>query len=397
MTEFLVKCLIKDYDQVERLSVRTAYGMLASVVGIFCNVLLFAAKLAAGILTRSVSVTADAFNNLSDAGSSIVGFIGVKMASKPADEQHPFGHGRIEYITALVVAFLILEVGITFFQDSFSRIRHPEAMDFKLLSVIILLCSVAVKLWLGLFNRKLGKRIGSKVMMAAAADAAGDMVTTLAAVVSLLVYFVTGVNIDGYVGMGVALVIIWAGVSVAKDTLAPLIGEAVNQEDYEKISQFVEKYPGIVGSHDLIVHNYGPGRSMASIHAEVPNDIDVETSHEVIDRIERDAAGEMGIFLVIHMDPVETRDVKVLEAKKLTEDVLKELDPSCSIHDFRMVDGKHQVNLIFDMMVPYHYNREKEQRLCREFRDRIRRWDERFQCVITVEKSYVAAKDGKEE
>lgn len=276
MTQFLIEHFVKDYEDVEKISVRTAYGVLASIVGIFCNVFLFAVKFTIGVIAHSVSVMADAFNNLSDAGSSIISFIGVKMAEKPADRDHPFGHGRIEYIAALVVSFLILEVGFTFLKDSIGKIRTPEMLNFQIASVIILILSIGVKLWLGLFNKRLGEKINSKVMMAVFADSMGDVITTGATILSLIVFRITGWNIDGVVGIGVALVVMWAGVGIAKDTLEPLIGEAIDPQVYDQIKAFVEKYDGIVGTHDLIVHNYGPGRSMASIHAEVPNDVDIE-------------------------------------------------------------------------------------------------------------------------
>lgn len=298
MTQFLIEHFVKDYEDVEKISVRTAYGVLASIVGIFCNVFLFAVKFTIGVIAHSVSVMADAFNNLSDAGSSIISFIGVKMAEKPADRDHPFGHGRIEYIAALVVSFLILEVGFTFLKDSIGKIRTPEMLNFQIASVIILILSIGVKLWLGLFNKRLGEKINSKVMMAVFADSMGDVITTGATILSLIIFRITGWNIDGVVGIGVALVVMWAGVGIAKDTLEPLIGEAIDPQVYDQIKAFVEKYDGIVGTHDLIVHNYGPGRSMASIHAEVPNDVDIEKSHEIIDRIERDAKQTLGLFLV---------------------------------------------------------------------------------------------------
>lgn len=389
MTEFLVKRFVKDYEEVEKVSVRTAYGVLASVVGIFCNVLLFAVKWGVGFLLHSISVMADAFNNLSDAGSSIIGLVGVKMASKPADEDHPFGHGRIEYIAALVVSFLVLQVGFTFFKDSLGKIREPETLKFQTMSVLILMLSIGVKLWLGMFNKRLGKRIDSKVMLATATDALGDVVTTSATILSVIFWRVTGINIDGFVGLGVSLVVIWAGIGIARDTLEPLIGTPVEPEEYEKITKFVEGYDGIVGSHDLIVHNYGPGRSMASIHAEVPNDVNIEVSHEIIDKIERDAVKSLGIFLVIHMDPVEMKNEQVLGARKQVEDILDVLDPAVSIHDFRMVDGEKQVNLIFDMVVPFEYDKEKQIELKTSLRRLLKLTDERYECVITVERSYV--------
>lgn len=391
MTEFLVKHFVKDYEEIEKVSVRTAYGVLASAVGIFCNVLLFIVKCAVGFFLNSISVMADAFNNLSDAGSSVVGLVGVKMASKPADEDHPFGHGRIEYIAALVVAFLVLQVGFTFFKDSIGKIREPEEMKFQLISVIILVLSVGVKLWMGMFNRRLGKKIDSKVMLATATDAMGDVATTSVTILSILFWKLTGMNIDGFVGIIVSLVVMWAGIGIARDTLEPLIGEAVAPEEYVRISRFVEKYDGIVGSHDLIVHNYGPGRSMASIHAEVPNDVDIEVSHEVIDRIERDAAKKLGIFLVIHMDPVETQDKHVLEVKKQVVEVLAALDPAVSIHDFRMVDGKEQINLIFDMVVPFEYDHQKQEELKDSLKRLLKMHDSRYEFAMTVERSYVAS------
>ena len=394
MTEFLVRHFVKNHEDVEKVSVRTAYGVLASVVGIFCNVLLFVVKGAVGFFLHSVSVMADAFNNLSDAGSSIVGLVGVRMASKPADEEHPFGHGRIEYIAALVVSFLVLQVGFTFFKDSIRKIRNPEELKFQAVSVIILVLSIGVKLWMGMFNKKLGKKIDSKVMMATATDAMGDVVTTTATIASVLFFKITGINIDGIVGIGVSLVVMWAGIGIAKDTLEPLIGEAVAPEEYVRISRFVEKYEGIVGSHDLIVHNYGPGRSMASIHAEVPNDVDIEVSHEIIDRIERDAAKRLGIFLVIHMDPVETKDAHVLEVRHQVEQILDAVDFRVSIHDFRMVDGKEQINLIFDMVVPFEYSMQKQNELKMTLRKLLQMADKRYQCVITIERSYVASAKG---
>ena len=390
MTEFLIRHFIKDYKDVEKISVRTAYGVLASIVGIFCNVFLFAVKFAVGLILHSVSVTADAFNNLSDAGSSIISFVGVKMAEKPADKDHPFGHGRIEYIAALVVSFLVLEVGFTFLKDSFGKILHPETMNFQIVSVVILILSIAVKLWLGLFNRKLGEKIDSKVMMAVFTDSMGDVITTAATILSLIFFAVTDINIDGIVGVGVALVVMWAGVGIAKDTLEPLIGQAIDPEVYEKIKHFVEKYDGIEGTHDLIVHNYGPGRSMASIHAEVPNDVDIEQSHEIIDRIERDAAKELGIFLVIHMDPVEMKDKRVLKIRDKTVQLLHDLDPACTIHDFRMVHGEHQTNLIFDMVVPIDYDEKKKSDLSLQLMEKIKEVNPRYECVITVESDYVA-------
>ncbi|MBQ8558379.1 MAG: cation transporter [Tyzzerella sp.] len=390
MTEFLVKHFVKDYKEIEKMSVRTSYGVLASIVGIFCNVLLFAVKFTVGALMRSISVMADGFNNLSDAGSSIISFIGVKMANKPADEEHPFGHGRMEYIAALVVAFLVIEVGLSFFKDGIEKIRDPRELQFHLIPLLILILSVGIKLWLGLFNKKLGTKINSKVMLATSADSMGDVITTTATIASILVFKVFGINIDGLVGIGVSLVVMWAGIGIARDTLEPLLGEAVPKDVYEKITKFVESREGVCGTHDLIVHNYGPGRSMASLHVEVPNDVDIELSHEIIDRIEREALKEIGIYLVIHMDPIETKNEETLRTRKQVESTLAELDARASIHDFRMVAGENQINLIFDMLVPIQYDKEHKKMLCQELRKRMHEIDERYQCVIVVESGYIA-------
>ena len=390
MTEFLVKRFVKNYDRVEEAQVRTAYGAMASMVGIGCNILLFLAKMAIGLLANSISVMADAFNNLSDAASSIVGFVGVKMAQKPADDDHPFGHGRIEYIAAFIVAFLVLQVGFSLFTGSVEKLFHPDDLTFKWVSVLVLGLSVGVKLWLSLFNRRLGKRINSKVMLATSADALGDAAATSAAIFSMLVYGIFGWNIDAVVGLAVSVVVMLAGINIARDTLAPLIGEAIDPELYEQITNFVEGFDGIVGTHDLIVHNYGPSKSMASIHAEVPNDCDLEETHEIIDRIEREAARRFGLLLVIHMDPVETHDQRVVEFKAMVEDVIEKMDSRLSIHDFRMVDGKENINLIFDLVAPREYKGADVGKLKAEVSSQVRRRDKRCTCVITVENSFLS-------
>jgi cation diffusion facilitator family transporter len=388
MTEFLVRTFVKDYKKTEDTQVRTRYGLMASIVGICCNVLLFSAKLLVGMLVNSISVTADAFNNLSDAASSVIGFIGVKMAGKPADEDHPFGHGRMEYIAAFIVAFLVIQVGFSFLKTSIGKIIHPEEMTFKAVSVAILLLSVCVKLWMAFFNNTLGKRIQSAVMKATAADSLGDVVTTSATILSILVYGIWGLNIDGIIGIAVSVIVMWAGVKIAKDTLTPLIGEPIDPKLYVEITEFVESYDGIIGSHDLIVHNYGPSRSMASIHAEVPNDVDIEVSHEIIDAIEREAVRKFGIFLVIHMDPVETKDSRVMEFGHMLDHVLQEIDTRISFHDFRMVEGKNKINLIFDLVVPREYNRKKKDWLKEEVTKKVTEIDKRCCLIITAESGF---------
>ncbi len=386
--DFLVRRFVKDYENVENAQVRTSYGMLTSMTGIFCNLLLFAVKLFAGLLVNSISVMADAFNNLSDAASSIIGFVGVRMAEKPADEEHPFGHGRMEYISAFVVAFLVIQVGFSLLKTAAGKILHPESLSFSLLSVGILLFSVLVKLWMASYNRRLGKRIHSTVMMATAADSLGDVTATSATLISLLVFRFFQINVDGIIGLVVSVLVLIAGINIAKDTLAPLLGQAIEPEVYHRITDFVESYEGIIGSHDLIVHNYGPSRSMASIHAEVPSKVDIEVSHAVVDQIERDALEKLGIFLVIHMDPVETDNELTAVLKEMTIDVILHLDARLTLHDFRTVQSAARINLIFDLVVPRDYTKQMREELTRQVCERVRERDSRCVCIVTVENSY---------
>ena len=390
MTDFLVNKFIKDSTNIESTEVRTRYGMLASVVGIFCNVLLFSVKLTIGLILSSLAVTADAFNNLSDAASSIISFIGVKMAGKPADAEHPFGHGRIEYIAALIVSFLVIEVGFTFFKSSISKILHPEEISFDLVPFVILILSILVKLWMAFFNNKLGKRIDSKVMLATAADSLGDVITTSATVLSIIICHFTSINVDAIAGLIVSAIVIWSGISIAKDTLEPLIGERVPAELYQKITDIVESYDGIVGTHDLIVHNYGPNRSMATIHAEVPNDINIEVSHEIIDKIERDVKKDLNILLVIHMDPVEMRDEEVLSLREKTSRIVHALDPKLNFHDFRVLKENEQRNLIFDLVIPDSCSEKDANRVMHQLVSLLHEMDENVECIITLDRSFEA-------
>ena len=390
MTDFLVNKFIKDSTNIESTEVRTRYGMFASVVGIFCNVLLFSVKLTIGLILSSLAVTADAFNNLSDAASSIISFIGVKMAGKPADAEHPFGHGRIEYIAALIVSFLVIEVGFTFFKSSISKILHPEEISFDLVPFVILILSILVKLWMAFFNNKLGKRIDSKVMLATAADSLGDVITTSATVLSIIICHFTSINVDAIAGLIVSAIVIWSGISIAKDTLEPLIGERVPAELYQKITDIVESYDGIVGTHDLIVHNYGPNRSMATIHAEVPNDINIDVSHEIIDKIERDVKKDLNILLVIHMDPVEMRDEEVLSLREKTSRIVHALDPELNFHDFRVLKENEQLNLIFDLVIPDSYSEKDANRVMHQLVSLLHEMDENVECIITLDRSFEA-------
>ncbi len=389
MTELLVRCFVKNHQDVQNQTVRTSYGVLSSIVGVVCNLILFMVKISIGMLIHSISVMADAFNNLSDAASSVISFVGVKLASRPADKEHPFGHGRYEYIAAFAVAFLVVQVGFSCMKSAFDKILHPSLLESSWLLIGILEISILLKAWLGFFNRKLGERINSNVMRATAADAFGDVLITSATVLSVIIGQITGWKIDGYMGFVISLLVIYSGFCIAKDTLRPLLGEAASAEDYEKITDFVESYEGILGTHDLIIHNYGPSNIMATIHAEVSRDADIEVAHETIDKIEQDCFKQLGIFLVIHMDPIAQDEAAVALRNEMAE-LVRSIDREVSIHDFRMVNGEKQINLIFDMVVPHEYSGEKKELLVERVKEEANKKDNRYQCVITVEHSFVA-------
>ncbi len=389
MTDLLIRLFIKDKDNVQNSNVRTSYGVLSSFVGIFCNVLLFSTKLIIGLILNSISIMADAFNNLSDAASNIISFVGVKLANRPADKEHPFGHGRYEYISAFIVAFLVIQVGFSCFQSSIDKILHPSELNANSILVIILCISILVKVWLGLFYKKIGKKIDSNVLKAGAADAFGDILITSATIISTIITMVTNIQIDGYAGVIVSLFVLYAGFNIAKDTLEPLLGQPVSPELYKKISGFVEKYPSIEGSHDLIVHNYGPTNIIATIHAEVSKSGNLESLHEIIDQIEKDASAQLGIMLVIHMDPIEVDDKKVLSTKYSINDIVKSIDNNASIHDFRMVNGEKQINLIFDLVVSHNYTDDEEEAIKLNIAKKARACDSRYNCVITLEHGFI--------
>lgn len=390
MTQLLVRIFIKNNTDVGNPKVRTAYGVLSSIVGILCNIFLFGVKLSVGMIINSISVMADAFNNLSDAASSVISFIGVKLAERPADKEHPFGHGRFEYISALAVAFLILQVGFNLFQSSFQKVLHPEALNFNPILTGILCVSVLLKVWMMFFNRKLGKRIKSTVMLATSADSMGDVFVTSATIISTIIGGLTGLKIDGIMGIVVSLFVMFAGFRIAKDTLEPLLGQPIEREVFDEIINLVESHDGIVGTHDLIIHNYGPTKKMATLHAEVPNNVNLDKIHDTIDLIEKEILETMDIFCVIHMDPVEVNDVKVLEKKQLVIDIITNLEPKASIHDFRVINGERQINLIFDLVIPYSYKKTESQKLMNQIMEEVKNLDERYHCIINMENSFVA-------
>lgn len=389
MTEFLVRTFVKDYNNTTDKKVREVYGILGSIVGIMCNLFLFVSKLLAGSVLKSISVTADAFNNLSDAGSAIIALIGFKLANIPADADHPFGHGRFEYISGLIISFIIMMVGIEFLKTSIGKILNPEKVIFNIISFFILIISVIIKLWLSSFNKKLGKAIDSTAMQATAVDSLSDVLATSVTIISILITNFTGIIIDGYIGVIVAFIVLYAGYGIAKDTLKPLIGIGADPELAKKIHDMVMNYDGIEGMHDLIVHNYGPGRSMASLHAEVPADVNIQVSHEIIDKIEKEVTEKLNIFLVIHMDPIVMNDERIISIRKTMENIIEAIDTKLTIHDFRVVDGDTQVNIIFDLVVPHSYTSKQKEAVEKQVSKLAKIFDNRYNCVICVESSFI--------
>ena len=353
MTDWLVKHFIQNPDDKDDPAVRQRYGLLSGGVGILLNLLLSAGKFLAGLLTGSIAVTADAFNNLSDAGSSVVTLAGFRLTAKQADDDHPFGHGRIEYLTGLLVAAAILLVGVELARTSLEKILQPEAVDFSWLSVGILCASILVKLWMSAFNRRLSRRIGSAAMAATAADSLSDVVATSAVLLGTLAGHFFSLRIDGWVGILVAAFILRAGWEAAKDTLDPLLGQSPDPDLVESIQKAVLAHPQVTGVHDLIIHDYGPGRRMMSLHAEVPMDADVLEVHDVIDNIERELKETFHIEAVIHMDPIATKDPQTNALREKMAALVLEIDPAMTIHDFRMTAGPDHQNLIFDVVVPH--------------------------------------------
>ena len=391
MTDFLVRHFVRDYQQVQDPAVRERYGVLSGGVGIFLNLPLSLGKFFAGVVTGSIAVTADAFNNLSDAGSSVVTLVGFKLAGQKADDGHPFGHGRIEYLAGLLVSLLILMVGVELGKTSIEKIVQPEEVAFSILSVGILVCSILIKLWMSLFNRKLGKRIHSAAMQATATDSLSDVVATSAVLAGTLIGHFAHVSIDGWIGVVVAVFILRAGWGAAKDTLNPLLGTAPDPELVKAIQQLVLSHEQVVGMHDLVIHDYGPGRRMCSFHAEVPEGDDIMEAHDAIDHIEREIQEKFGIETTAHMDPIATGDSEVVRLREQMSELVREIDPDMSIHDFRLTRGPRHSNLIFDVVVPHRCRLSDE-----EIRRRITEAAEQVVpgcCVVLqLDRSYVGAR-----
>lgn len=361
MTKLLLRLFIKNYTDASSSKVRTSVGSLSGVVGIICNIFLFALKLLIGNVSGSVSITADAMNNLSDATSSIVTLVGFQLAKRPADEDHPYGHARYEYLSGLAVAAMIVVIGFELAKTSVEKILNPASVELSVYACIALVGSVAVKLWLCLFNRKLGRDINSSALLATSADSRNDAIATSAVLIAGIIELVFGIRIDGFMGLAVALFILYSGVMMARDTISPLLGENASPELKEHIISVMGIYPEVLGYHDLMVHDYGPGQRFASIHVEMDHKADPLYCHELIDNLERICLERHNINLVIHYDPIVTGDAELERLKDIVIVLLKEQDSRLSIHDFRIVKGEKNTNLIFDIALPAELMAEKKQ------------------------------------
>lgn len=391
MSSLLVRLFVKDYSDTKNPQVRGRYGSLAGVVGIICNLILSALKIGIGFVVGSISISADGFNNLTDMGSSVVAMLGFKLAGKPADRDHPFGHGRMEYMSAFIVAVLILLVGFELLKSSISALVNGEASpEYSLISILILAFSAVIKLWLFFFNRKLSKKIDSEVLSATAKDSLNDCIATTAILISVGVSHFADIpfNLDAVMGILVAVFILFSGIGSAKDTINQILGQPPEEETINEISDFILTFPEFCGIHDLIVHNYGPGRQFASVHVEVPQNIDIVKCHEEIDLCEKLLFERTGINVVIHMDPIDTDDETITATKEVMQKALKEIDESLTLHDFRMTPlAENQTNLIFDVVVPSNVKIPDEQ-LKQEISKKAKEINPTFVCVITLDNDF---------
>lgn len=391
-SKFLVYKFIKNSEDISNEKVRGKYIFLGGIVGILSNLLLFLIKLSVGLITSSIAIMADAFNNLSDAGSSIITIVGFKLSDKPADAEHPFGHGRMEYISALIVSFMVMLVGFEFVKSSVERIFNPIKIEFETIPFVLLLISILIKLWLSHFNKFIGNKIDSSALKAASTDALGDVFTSSSVAISFLVSKFTSFPIDGYLGTLVALFILYSGFSLTKETLNPLLGEAPDPELVQKIKDMVLSYDKITGVHDLIIHNYGPCRCMASIHAEVPSNISIMEIHEIIDKAEREISEKLKIYLVIHMDPIAIDDKEVKKDYDMVCDIIKQDERIKSIHDFRVIGKGDVKNLLFDIVIDSEKmfkTMTKRETLVASINKAVKENHPKYNCIITVDNDYL--------
>lgn len=388
MIKLLVKTFVKNYEKTDDRNVRESYSVLGGVLGGICNLFLFAVKLFIGMAMKSIAIMSDAFNNLSDMGSCCVAVIGAKLSNRRPDREHPYGHGRIEYISSLIVAFLIMLVGFELFKSSFDKILHPEDIAFSLPMMIILALSLLVKLWMYLAYTYIGKQIDSSVMRATARDSVNDVISTSAVIAATAIGHFLPFSIDGYIGVIVAVYIMYGGFGLTKETIGLLLGTPPSPELIKQITDEVTKADEICGIHDLIVHDYGPGRKFASVHAEIPENSNIVHAHEVIDEIERVVGEKLGIQLVIHMDPVADKDETVIALKKLVLETAKELDDTITIHDFRITNGDKTINAIFDIVIRDNFDENERKEIVEELKARVADKDPRLNLVVTVDEVY---------
>lgn len=389
MTGLLVKLFVKNYKEPHKMEVRAAYGRLCGTVGILCNVLLFVVKFFLGSVTASVAITADAFNNLGDASSGIVSVLGFKMASRPADEEHPYGHARYEYLAGLTVCVMILVIGIELFKESFVKVLSPKPVVFSWTSVVVLLVAMAVKLWLTALNQTIGKKIASQTLLATAADSRNDVIATAAVVAATVLSHFTNLELDGVMGLVVALFILYSGVGLLRETLDMLLGKAAEKELVEKIEKKIMSYPGVLGTHDLMIHDYGPGRMFGSVHVEVAAEEDILVSHDMVDNIERDFLQDFNIHLILHMDPIVTKDEAVGDLRRWLAEEVTKVHPALTIHDLRIVPGTTHTNVIFDCLVPRGL-KETDEEIKTEICTLVQKTYPEYFCVITVDHSYTS-------
>lgn len=387
MITLLSKIFIKG-ENIGDSRTRKAYGTLCSAVGIALNIMLFAGKYFAGYVSGSIAIMADAFNNLSDAGSSFITLVGFRFAGKKPDTEHPFGHGRFEYISGLGVAVMIILMGFELAKNSVLKILHPVVIDSGMITIVILVVSIAVKLYMAAYNRQIGNKIDSSAMKATSADSMSDMAATSAVLISVLINRFAGINLDGICGFIVSLFILFAGYNVIKETMSPLLGKAPEKEFVEAIYNTVTAHKEIKGIHDLVVHDYGPGRVMISLHAEVPGDGDIFKIHDLIDRIENELYEKLGCEAVIHMDPIEMNNEILNHMKRTVSSLVKEINDEMSIHDFRMVTGDTHTNLIFDVVMPYSI-KESDEEMKKRIQEKISDYDNSYLAVIHIDKDYV--------
>jgi len=386
--DLLFKLFIKDHKNTDNPKVRNAYGTFTGIFGIVSNVFLFAVKIIVGTLTSSISVTADAINNLSDAGSSFITIFSFKIAGKPADAKHPYGHARMEYISGLIVSCLITAIGLDLLFGSVEKIISPTQTNYSSVTVGILAASVAVKLFQGFVYRSAGKKIDSTALIASSADSTNDVISTTVVIIGAVIGMTTDLMLDGYFGCAVALFVIYSGIKLIIETSDPLLGSAPTEDLVEELTQKILSYDGVIGIHDLVVHNYGFGRCFASVHAEVPASVNIMVSHDTIDNIEFDVFEQMNINLVIHLDPVETDNPKIQALKDTVYGVLVNKNKDITMHDFRVVFGKTHTNLIFDVNLPFDYNIDDDV-FCKEITADIRNIDPTYNTVITVDRNYM--------